>query len=102
MRRWEEEEYYRRIAEEERFWEEENRRRFEVEFYEGWGPGRMGPPRGPPGPMGPRPLMEGVGDMGPVRINSTITNKTLARITGVFACKHHLSQNCGDANETKK
>jgi len=67
MRRWEEEEYYRRIAEEERFWEEEHRRRFEVEFYEGWGPGRMGPPRGPPGPMGPRPLMEGVGDMGPVR-----------------------------------
>ena len=28
----------------------------------------MGPPRGPPGPMGPRPLMEGVGDMGPVGI----------------------------------
>ena len=66
LRRWEEEEYYRRV-EEERFWEEENRRRYEAEFFE-WGPGRMGPPRGPPGPMGPRPLMEGVGDMGPVRI----------------------------------
>lgn len=65
LRRWEEEEYYRRIAEEERFWEEEHRRRFEAEFFEGWGPGRMGPPRGPPGPMGPRPLMEGVGEMGP-------------------------------------
>ena len=51
--------------EEERFWEEESRRRFEAEFFE-WGPSRMGPPRGPPGPMGPRPLMEGVGDMGPV------------------------------------
>lgn len=67
MRRWEEEEYYRRIAEEERFWEEENRRRFEAEFFEGWGPARMGPPRGPPGLLGPRPLMEGVGDMGPVK-----------------------------------
>ncbi|CAH3034416.1 unnamed protein product [Pocillopora meandrina] len=63
LRRWEEEEYYRRV-EEERFWEEESRRRFEAEFFE-WGPSRMGPPRGPPGPMGPRPLMEGVGDMGP-------------------------------------
>lgn len=63
VRRWEEEEYYRR-AEEERFWEEENRRRYEAEFFE-WGPGRMGPPRGP---MGPRPLMEGAGDMVPVRI----------------------------------
>ncbi|XP_078376532.1 zinc finger RNA-binding protein-like isoform X2 [Oculina patagonica] len=65
IRRWEEEEYYRRV-EEERFWEEESRRRYEAEFFEwGPGPGRMGPPRGPPGPMGPRPLMEGAGDMMP-------------------------------------
>ena len=69
LRRWEEEEYYRRV-EEERFWEEERHRRYEAEFFE-WGtPGRMGPPRGPPGPMGPRPLMEGVGDMVPVRIHT--------------------------------
>lgn len=69
IRRWEEEEYYRRV-EEERFWEEESRRRYEAEFFEwGPGPGRMGPPRGPPGPMGPRPLMEGAGDMMPVRIH---------------------------------
>ena len=64
LRRWEEEEYYRRV-EEERFWEEESRRRFEAEFFE-WAPNRMGLPRGPSGPLGPRPLMEGVGDMGPV------------------------------------
>ena len=68
LRRWEEEEYYRRV-EEERFWEEERHRRYEAEFFEWGAPGRMGPPRGPPGPMGPRPLMEGVGDMAPVRIN---------------------------------
>ena len=79
MRRWEEEEYYRRIAEEERFWEEENRRRFEVEFYEGWGPGRMGPPRGPGGPMGPRPLMEGVGDM--VRSYKQVWRSKLMAVT---------------------
>ncbi|XP_020603163.1 zinc finger RNA-binding protein-like [Orbicella faveolata] len=64
IRRWEEEEYYRRV-EEERFWEEERHRRYEAEFFEWGAPGRMGPPRGPPGPMGPRPLMEGVGDMVP-------------------------------------
>ena len=59
MRRWEEEEYYRRIAEEERFWEEETRRRFEAEFFEGWGPARMGPPRGPPWPVGATPTHGG-------------------------------------------
>lgn len=58
--------------EEERFWEEESRRRYEAEFFEWGGPGRMGPPRGPPGPMGPRPLMEGVGDMVPVRIHALL------------------------------
>ena len=73
LRRWEEEEYYRRV-EEERFWEEERHRRYEAEFFEWGAPGRMGPPRGPPGPMGPRPLMEGVGDMGPVRIHYGYVN----------------------------
>ena len=66
MRRWEEEEYYRRVMEEERFWEEEQRRRYEAEFFEGWGPSRMGPARGPPGLLGPRPLMDGSSEMVPV------------------------------------